>query len=122
MTTGQATAVDGIRTALAEVGDALACGALDRLLAAEPVLSAAVDNLAKAAGSPLDESGRAAVEEARGALLRCRRLGASLVEFTRISLDPQGGHAYSRAGRMPAFELAPNGTARAAGSMLEARG
>ncbi len=122
MTTGQATALDAIRSALAEVGDALACGALDRLLAAEPVLSAAVDNLAKAGGSPLDESGGAAVEEARAALLRCRRLGASLVAFTRISLDPQGGHAYSRAGRMPAPESVSNGTVRAAGTMLEARG
>jgi hypothetical protein len=122
MTTRQATAVDGIRGALAEVGDALACGALDRLLAAEPVLCAAVDDLAQAGDSPLDQRGRAAVEEARAALLRCRRLGASLVEFARISLDPQGGHAYSRAGRMPARESASNGAARAAGAMLEARG
>jgi hypothetical protein len=122
MTTRQATAVGDIRSVLADVGDALACGALERLLALEPVLCAAVDRLAKAGDSPLDEGGRRAVEEARAALLRCRRLGASLIEFTRISLDPLGGHAYSRAGRMPGLESPSKGAGRAAGAMLEARG
>jgi hypothetical protein len=122
MTPEQASAVAALRGVLAEVGDALACGALERLLAAEPVLCAAIDRLARAGESPLDEAGRRAVEEARAALLRCRRLGASLIEFTRISLDPQGGQAYSRAGRMPALESPSNPPGRLAGATLEARG
>jgi hypothetical protein len=122
MTPEQARAVAAIQGVLAEVGDALACGSLDRLLAAEPALCAAVDRLARAGESPLDRAGKRTVEDARAALLRCRRLGASLIEFTRISLDPHGGQAYSRAGRMPALESPSNGPGRLAGAMLEARG
>ncbi len=121
MTPDQAGAVTAMRSVLVEAGDALACGSLDRLLASEPALFAAVERLAGAGELPLDETGRAAVEQARAALLRCRRLGASLMEFTRISLDPRNAHAYSRGGLIPAGE-SPSGPGRAPGAMLEARG
>lgn len=82
-----------LTAALNEVADALAAADLSRLLAAESGLGAALDGVS--GSRPAD---RRALDDARSALLRCRRLGASLVAFTRLSLDPEGTHVYSRRG------------------------
>lgn len=100
-----------LTAALTEVADALAAADLARLLAAEPVLCAALDAVTAGAGAD-----RQAVEQARAALLRCRRLGAGLVAFTRLSLDPEGTQVYSRHGAGQGPELPPPGTS------MEARG
>ena len=99
-----------LNAALDEVGDALASADLVRLLAAEPGLGAALDALIGTT-----DPDRQAVERARSALLRCRRLGAGLVAFTRLSLDPAGTQAYSRRGG----EELPAAPAR--GGSMEAR-
>ena len=86
------TPIGCLTRALNDVADALASADLPGLLAAESRLGAAFDSLTPAGAD------RPSLEAARGALLRCRRLGASLVTFTRLSLDPQGLQAYSRCG------------------------
>jgi hypothetical protein len=87
------TPVVRLTAALNEVADALAAADLPRLLAAESGLGAALDGVVRS--QPVD---RHALDDARSALLRCRRLGAGLVAFTRLSLDPEGTKVYSRRG------------------------
>jgi hypothetical protein len=82
-----------LTAALNDVADALAAADLSRLLAAESGLGAALD--AVGGSRPVE---RRALDDARSALLRCRRLGAGLVAFTRLSLDPEGTQVYSRRG------------------------
>lgn len=80
-------AVEGVERALQEVADALASADLDRLLAAEAGLSTALWQLGVT--SPLEDEGRQglrdAIDRAYAMLLRCRRLGAGLTSFTRLS-------------------------------------
>jgi hypothetical protein len=109
-----------LEQALREVGDALSRADLDRLLAAEPELGAALETVAHLRPRALDAGLRAAVERGRAALLRCRRLGAALVEFTRITLDPAGESAYSRAGMVPNADR--TGMPGAVTPTMEARG
>jgi hypothetical protein len=90
-----------LEQALRTVGDALSRADLDLLLSAEPQLGAALEAVARVHPTVLDSEWRGVIERGRAALLRCRRLGAALVEFTRISLDPAGELAYSRARMMP---------------------
>ena len=95
-------AVDRVERALSEVADALASADLDRLLAAEVGLGAALGQLGVTA--PLEDESRAelreAIDRAYGALLRCRRLGAGLTAFTRVAADA-AGTGYERTGVVP---------------------
>lgn len=104
------TPVVRLTAALNEVADALASADLPRLLAAEPRLGDALDAM-NAAGAD-----RSSLEQARSALLRCRRLGAGLASFTRLALDPDGMNAYSRTG------AAPVGAPDVRSGSMEARG
>jgi hypothetical protein len=85
------TALARLHAALDDLGDALAAADVSRLLAVEPQLGAALDGMIGSEGVHRDD-----VERAQRALLRCRRLGAGLVTFTRLSLDPDGMQAYTR--------------------------
>jgi hypothetical protein len=87
------TPLTRLNAALDELADALAAADLSRLLAVEPQLGAALDGMIGSEGVRRED-----VERAQSALLRCRRLGAGLVAFTRLSLDPDGVQAYSRQG------------------------
>jgi len=120
MTTDDAVAFARLDGALAAVGDALSRADLDRLLATEPVLSAAMEAVARLRPGGVDTDRRAAIDRVRTSLLRCRRLGAALVEFTRISLDPSGDGVYSRMGS--AIDRTGAASAVVLGPTLEARG
>jgi hypothetical protein len=87
------TALARLNAALDELAGALAVADLPRLLAVEPHLGAALDGMIGSEGVRRED-----VERAQNALLRCRRLGAGLVTFTKLSLDPDGLHAYTRSG------------------------
>jgi hypothetical protein len=82
-----------LRTALEETAAALASADLDRLLAAEGALQAALDAMPVRAGAVSPEERqqyRRDLDAAAAALLRCRRLGATLSDFVRVSLDARG--------------------------------
>jgi hypothetical protein len=108
MSMTDATGLAPLTAALREMADALASADLARLLDCEARVALALDG---ARDRPAD---RASIEEARGALLRCKRLGASLMEYTRLSLDPNDAELYART-------RGAASTART-GSSLEARG
>lgn len=80
-----------LRTALENTADALACADLDRLLACEASLEAA---LAQLRTEPLPPAMRAQLRKdadfVRLALTRCRRLGLALTEFARLGMQAQG--------------------------------
>jgi hypothetical protein len=120
MTIDEKAVFTRLAQALLCVGDALSRADLDRLLSAEPELGAALEAVARVHPIALDADLRAAIDRGRAALLRCRRLGAALVEFTRISLDPAGELAYSRAGMVPGADCVapPSGLT----PTMEARG
>jgi|EndMetStandDraft_4_1072995.scaffolds.fasta_scaffold306462_2 hypothetical protein len=103
-----------LQTALDEAGDALACADLPKLLAAELKLGAALNSV-----SGIGQADRESIERARAALLRCRRLGAALTKFTRVSLDIGGVDSYSRQGEA-ASETRSEVPVR--GSAMEVRG
>ena len=110
-----------LELALRAVGNALSRADLERLLTAEPELAAALDGVARLSPADIDQDARIAVEAARAALQRCKRLGASMLEFTRIALDPAGVAGYARDGLRPA--LHPSAlTAAGLATTLEARG
>jgi hypothetical protein len=111
-----------LELALRAVGNALGRADLDRLLTAEPELAAALEAVARLEPGVLDRDARIAIDAARAALLRCRRLGAALMEFTRISLDPSGQSGYSRAAMLPRADRASTAPAVVVGPTLEARG
>ena len=88
-----------LRTALEQTAEALASPRLEALLASETALEDALGEFPRLEG--LDAAGRALVraelEQARLALLRCRRLGSALGDFVRLSFDAQGrGSGYGR--------------------------
>ena len=90
---GTLTAVARLRAALEETATALAGGNLDRLLGAETALQAVLHELPRRMSVDAGERPlfRRELEGAAAALLRCRRLGANLSDFVRLSLDAQGG-------------------------------
>jgi hypothetical protein len=120
MTTDEKAIFKRLERALQAVGDALSRADLDRLLSAEPELAAALEAVVHVRAGRLDADYRAAIDGGRAALLRCRRLGAALVEFTRISLDPSGEAGYSRMGMLPGADRAA--MPGAVGPTMEARG
>ena len=95
--------VTRLRTVLETVGDALSSGAFDRLVEAEAELAAALPDQ-PIARRPGDGTARLAreIQSARRALVRARRLGASLADVVRISLHAQGRDSqYGRDGAHP---------------------
>ena len=100
-----------LRAAVEETAAALAGADLDRLLASDALLHKVLSEIPRVAS--LDADGRALlrheVDEAQAALRRCRRLGAALNDFVRLSLDAQGhGLGYD-----PGRPTAPVATGRA---------
>jgi hypothetical protein len=89
-----------LRETLNGVGDALAYARLDELLSLESQLVSALGEMASVRPDP--DARRALVaelDEIRAALLRCRRLGASLHEFERTVFESHGsGCSYDRTG------------------------
>jgi hypothetical protein len=86
------TAASNLREALERTAAALASPRLEALLAGEAAIERALSAIP--ALDQLADDERLAVqgelERARGALIRCRRLGTALRDFIRISLDAQG--------------------------------
>jgi hypothetical protein len=90
-----------LRSTLEHLAGALATVDLDALLASEAELAAALAEL----GDPrlLEPASRMAttreLRSAKSALTRCRRLGATLSDLTRLTLAARGaGPAYGRRG------------------------
>jgi hypothetical protein len=73
-------------------GAALGGADVDRLLASDALLQNVLHEIPRAAALTPDERllVRREVEDAHAALRRCRRLGAALTEFVRVSLHAQG--------------------------------
>lgn len=97
-------AVARLRASLERTAAALAQPDLDTLLAGESEIEVALSELpATFELSPEERRAvRAEVEGAHAALLRCRRLGAALGSFVRISLEAQGRNEYGpRKGATP---------------------
>ncbi|HVQ12247.1 MAG TPA: hypothetical protein VMS40_01600 [Vicinamibacterales bacterium] len=89
-------AVARLRLALEHTAGALAQPDLAALLAGESEIEVALAELPATYELSPDERRvvRGEVERAHAALLRCRRLGASLGSFVRISLEAQGLSEY----------------------------
>ena len=94
--------VERIEAALGAVGDALAAMDLERLLEAEAGLNAALSGLGvtTALEGPAAQELREAIDRTYAALLRCRRLGNSLLAFTRVTTEVAARPQYSRTGEM----------------------
>lgn len=108
-------AASALRTAVERVADGLATSCLEDVLAGEAGLATALSAVPDFTGlAPME---RAAVQDefahARRALLRCRRLGAALADFVRISLEAHG-HEQGYGSQV--------GAARRLASALNARG
>lgn len=92
--------LDRLRAALRATGDALANARLDDLLAAEVSLAQALDGWPAGAAAPWTTDRAALEREIRGAradLLRCRRLGAALAQFSS-AIPGTAANTYSRNG------------------------
>jgi len=105
------SALEDLRAALQSLGDALAAGRVDLVLASEPRVTSALTRLQaiQQSGIPLSNVDRGRLNEAaagsQAALRRCQRLGASLADVVRCVLIAQGrAGAYGREGR-ETFEL-----------------
>jgi hypothetical protein len=87
-----ASALAILRQRLDETAAALASADLDRLLACEAQLHAALATLS-ASWPSVDNRSQLTAEltEIRALVARCRRLGGSLMEFVRTSLEGIGG-------------------------------
>jgi hypothetical protein len=97
-------AVARLRLALERTAAALARPDLETLLAGESEIEVALGDLPATYELSLEERSavRVEVEKAHAALLRCRRLGAALGSFVRISLEAQGLNEYGpRKGATP---------------------
>lgn len=85
-------AAERLREALEHTAAALANPQLDTLLAGETAIEAALSSIPPLEDLPAEErlAIRRELERARGALLRCRRLGTSLRDYIRLSFEAQG--------------------------------
>jgi hypothetical protein len=81
-----------LREALEQTATALASPRLETLLAGETAIESALSSMPTLDELPADERlvVRRELERARGALLRCRRLGTSLRDYIRLSFEAQG--------------------------------
>jgi hypothetical protein len=111
---GTLTGVSRLRSALEDTATALAAADLDRLLAADTALHAALQALPALASVDPAQRGafRRELEAAATALLRCRRLGTGLSDFVRISLDAHGGQLGYEPTRTAAAALTGRGFSR----------
>jgi hypothetical protein len=93
-------AAERLCSALNQVANALVGLDLETLLAAEQTLSEVVRSFPPLQQSEADDSEiKAVVQQARAALLRCRRLGASFASVARERLHAcSGSDEYGRAG------------------------
>ena len=102
-----ASAAARLRAALEETADALAESKLEALLNVESALIAAISALPTIRS--LDAAGRSEaqsdLEAAQLALVRCQRLGGSLGDYVRISLDARGQSVGYEPGRGAAATL-----------------
>lgn len=85
-------AAANLREALERTATALASPRLETLLAGETAMEDALSSMPALDELPADErlAVRRELERARGALLRCRRLGTSLRDYIRLSFEAQG--------------------------------
>jgi hypothetical protein len=85
-------AASALRDALERTAAALASPRLETLLAGEAAMEQALAAMPSFEDLPADErvAVRRELERARGALLRCRRLGTSLRDYIRLSFEAQG--------------------------------
>jgi hypothetical protein len=85
-------AATSLHEALDRTATALASPKLETLLASESAIEAALSSMPALDELPADERlvVRRELERARGALLRCRRLGMSLRDYIRLSFEAQG--------------------------------
>jgi hypothetical protein len=85
-----------LRAALDDTAAALAGADLDRLLATDALLQKVLSEIHAGPVQPWSGHGTATpalreeIEQAQAALRRCRRLGAVVGDFVRLSLDAQG--------------------------------
>jgi hypothetical protein len=100
------SALEDLRAALQGLGDALAAGRIDEVLASEPRVTGALTLLQTIhpSGIPLSDVDRGRLREAAAgsqvALRRCQRLGGSLADVVRCVLVAQGrAGTYGREGR-----------------------
>ena len=86
-------AASRLRAAIEETAAALAGADVDRLLAADALLQNLLFEIPRFATLGKGEAAllRTEVEGAQAALRRCRRLGAAISDFVRISLEARGG-------------------------------
>jgi hypothetical protein len=99
-----ALAAAHLSDALERAAAALASPNLEALLACEAEIETALAALPPVTTFVPEErpAVRAELERARAALRRCRRLGAALNEFVRLSFEAQGRtHGYGR--QVPAY-------------------
>lgn len=89
-------AASTLRHALEQTAAALASPRLETLLAGETAIAEALSAMPSLEDLPADErvAIRRELERARGALMRCRRLGASLRDYIRLSFQAQGRDDY----------------------------
>jgi hypothetical protein len=89
-----------LTAALRQVGDALVRVDADALLAAEVELNRAMANLTSVPYAGDRRQALGAVRQAQAALLRCRRLGASLSTVSRamLSASAPAPDGYTRSG------------------------
>jgi hypothetical protein len=118
---GNLTTIARLRAALEETAAALAAADLDRLLTGESELEATLTAMPALRGAfhqsvevtlPPEERRlfRSELEGVSAALLRCRRLGATLSDFVRASLDARGEQlSYESDARAAAAALAGRG-------------
>jgi hypothetical protein len=99
-----------LRAALDDTAEALARPDVEALLAAEASLTHAFTTIPRLRALSAEERAAARTEllNARAALVRCRRLGAALADFVRLSLDARG----QAAGYNPSTEAAAALTGR----------
>lgn len=100
---GPVAALDGLREALDAVAEALVAARPDDLLAVEGQLAAAVGRLPSMLPATLLPDDRRLLRDrvarAHAALIRCRRLGASLGQLVETTLAAHGlAGGYNRGG------------------------
>jgi hypothetical protein len=102
-----ASAAARLRAALETMADALAASKLEAVLNVESALIAAISALPQIRSLDITErqDARADLEAAQVALARCQRLGGSLGDFVRISLDARGQGVGYEPGRGAAATL-----------------
>lgn len=104
-------AASRLRAAIEETAAALAGADVDRLLAADALLQNLLFEIPRFATLGKGEAAllRTEVEGAQAALRRCRRLGAAISDFVRISLEARGGGLGYQPARAAAAALTGRG-------------